>query len=123
MDEVFNVIGNNLCYVFSVIVLVFIFQLSNLLFGLGDNLAVKGEKFNHKKILSWVIRTALTLAGLFFLVVGVSLIPYIITLSGIKIPDEYGDFITIAMILLTSIKTMYNEAQKAYEHYVNIANR
>lgn len=121
--NLFEIILNNLSYVGSVIFLIFIFQLSNMSFGIADNVALKGEKFDVEKLKNWGIRTITTLVGITLLTLGASLIPYIVSLTSIAIPTEYGDVVTVSIIILTAYRSVLTEAKKAFEHFESIMNR
>lgn len=123
MESLFAEILENLSYVGSVISLIFLFQLSNLVFGLADNLTVQKQSFDSSKIKKWTLQTLLTLVGIATLTIGVSLIPFVITFTGVQIPQEYGDIITVMMIILTSFKCVITESTKAFEHFRNIMER
>lgn len=115
-----NQILNNLEYIGAVIGVIFIFQLANMAFGMADNIFVKKQEFDIKKILQWIIKSFLSLLGVFFFTVGVSVIPFVIEFTGITIPESYGDIITISMIITTSYAAVIAEASKAFIHFKNI---
>lgn len=121
--NLFETILNNISYVGSVIFLIFVFQLSNMSFGIADNVALKGEKFDVEKLKNWGIRTITTLVGITLLTLGASLIPYIVSLTSIAIPTEYGDVVTVSIIILTAYKSVLSEAKKAFERFESIMNR
>lgn len=121
--DLFETILNNLSYVGSVIFLIFVFQLANMSFGIADNVGLKGEKFDVEKLKNWGIRTITTLVGITLLTLGASLIPYIVSLTSIAIPTEYGDVVTVSIIILTAYKSVLTEAKKAFEHFEAIMNR
>ena len=120
MNGLFEEILKNLTYVGSVILLIFIFQVDNMVFGLVNNVGLKGQKFDTSKIKNWFFRSVLTLIGISLLTLGVSLIPYIVSFTNIEIPAEYGDVITVALIIITGYKSVLTEANKAYEHFKTI---
>ena len=111
---------NNLEYIGAVIFLIFMFQVSNMAFGLVDNVCINNQTFDVKKVLQWLTKSLLCLTGTFFLTVGASLIPFVVEFTGISIPEAYGDIVTVAMIITTSYGAVLNEAKKAYEHFCNI---
>lgn len=122
MNGLFEEILKNLTYVGSVVLLIFIFQVDNMVFGLVDNVGLKGQKFDASKIKNWFFRSILTLLGIALLTLGVSLIPYIVSFTNIEIPAEYGDVITVALVIVTGYKSVISEANKAYEHFKTIMN-
>lgn len=122
MNGLFEEILKNLTYVGSVVLLIFIFQVDNMVFGLVDNVGLKGQKFDASKIKNWFFRSILTLLGIALLTLGVSLIPYIVSFTNIEIPAEYGDVITVALVIITGYKSVISEANKAYEHFKTIMN-
>lgn len=122
MNGLFEEILKNLTYVGSVVLLIFIFQVDNMVFGLVDNVGLKGQKFDASKIKNWLFRSILTLLGIALLTLGVSLIPYIVSFTNIEIPAEYGDVITVALVIITGYKSVISEANKAYEHFKTIMN-
>ena len=118
--DLFETILNNLSYVGSVLALIFVFQLSNMAFGISENIGIKGEKFDVEKLKAWAFRTITTLLGIFLLTLGSSLIPYVVGLTNIEIPAEYGDIVTVSIIILTSYKCVLSESKKACEHFENV---
>ena len=120
MNGLFEEILKNMSYVGSVILLIFIFQVDNMIFGIVDNIGVQGQKFEINKIKRWVFKSIFSLIGISLLTLGVSLIPYIVSFTGIQIPKEYGDVITITLIITTSYSAVINESKKAYEHFKTI---
>lgn len=111
---------NNLEYIGAVIFLIFMFQVSNMAFGIADNICFKNQNFDKEKFFHWIIKSLLCLVGTFFLTVGASLIPFVVMFTGISIPEAYGDVVTVAMIITTSYGAVISEAKKAYEHFCNI---
>lgn len=123
MNELFNTILNNFVYIGAVLSLIVIFECSNMFFGIVDNVVINKEKFEWSKILNWLLKSIGFILGVCFMTGGVSLIPFIIEYVGVTIPSEYGEVITMALIITASYKAVYREMMKAYEHFKNIIDK
>lgn len=122
MSEIFSIILVNLSYIGVVLALIGMFQMANMFFGLVDNVFEKNEKFEWNKIVQWLVRSGVFLFGVAALTTGVSILPYIVQYVGVNIPAEYGEVITMALIIAASYKAVVREMTKAYEHFKNIIN-
>lgn len=117
MNDILNALVSNLTSISIVLILIFIFQLGNMIFGIVNNVLILKENFSKEKILNWCLKTILTLAGTFILCIGVTLIPFSIEHIKISIPEEYNVLVNFSLIVLSAIGTLKNEAQKCFENY------
>lgn len=117
MSEIFNAISTNFLSISIVLVLIFVFQLGNMIFGIVNNVLNLKEDFSKEKILKWMLKTVLTLAGTFILSAGVSLIPFSIEYINISIPEEYDILVNFGLIVLSAVGTLKNEIEKCYDNY------
>ena len=117
MSDLFAAISANLLSISIVLILIFTFQLGNMIFGIVNNVLKLKEDFSKEKIKNWAIKTFLTLLGTFILSIGISLIPYSIEYINIKIPEEYDILINFSLIVLSAIETLKSEIEKCYENY------
>lgn len=93
---------------FSLFVFVF-FWLANFCASLYNNIELKGESFDWKKLLSGVARICGIVCSLYFLTVGITLIPYSLGNSGIILNEEFTSACNVAIILsiVTTATTTY----------------
>ena len=117
MSDLFTAISTNLLSISIVLILIFVFQLGNMIFGIVNNVLNLKEEFSKEKIKKWFLKTILTLLGTFILSIGVTLIPFSIEYINISIPEEYDILVNFGLIVLSSIGTLKNEIQKCYDNY------
>ena len=117
MSDLFTAISTNLLSISIVLILIFVFQLGNMIFGIVNNVLNLKEEFSKEKIKKWFFKTILTLLGTFILSIGVTLIPFSIEYINISIPEEYDILVNFGLIVLSSIGTLKNEIQKCYDNY------
>ena len=117
MSDLFTAISTNFLSISIVLILIFIFQLGNMIFGIVNNVLNLKEDFSKEKIKKWAIKTVLTLLGTFILSIGVTLIPFSIEYINISIPEEYDILVNFGLIVLSAIGTLKNEIQKCYDNY------
>lgn len=117
MSDLFTAISTNFLSISIVLILIFVFQLGNMIFGIVNNVFNLKEDFSKDKIKKWAIKTALTLLGTFILSIGVTLIPFSIEYINISIPEEYDILVNFGLIVLSAIGTLKNEINKCYDNY------
>lgn len=109
----------NLKNISYIIILIFIFQLSNMMFGIQLNVIKLDNKFDWQKILKWVAKTVCTLTGTALLVAGLTMFPIIISKSGITISSDVLTGINITVIIGIGASVAIVEAKKAiYNFYL-----
>ena len=67
MSDLFAAISTNLLSISIVLILIFVFQLGNMIFGIVNNVLNLKEEFSKEKIKKWFFKTILTLLGTFIL--------------------------------------------------------
>lgn len=117
MSDLFTAISDNFLSISIVLILIFVFQLGNMIFGIVNNVLNLKEDFSKEKIKKWFFKTILTLLGTFILSIGVTLIPFSIEYINISIPEEYDILVNFGLIVLSAIGTLKNEIQKCYDNY------
>lgn len=117
MSDLFTAISSNFLSISIVLILIFVFQLGNMIFGIVNNVLNLKEDFSKEKIKKWFFKTILTLLGTFILSIGVTLIPFSIEYINISIPEEYDILVNFGLIVLSAIGTLKNEIQKCYDNY------
>lgn len=120
MKEILTAIQGNLLSISIVLFLIFTFQLANMIFGIINNVVICSEEFCKDKFKKWLGRTLLTIAGIFIMCTGITLIPFCISYINIKIPDEYNILINFALVVSVSIKSLKTEVSRAFENYEKV---
>ena len=83
---------------FSLFVFIF-FWLANFCASLYNNVELKGESFDWKKLLSGVARICGIVCSLYFLTVGITLIPHSLSGGGIILSEEFTSTCNVAIII------------------------
>lgn len=117
MSDLFAAISTNFLSISIVLILIFTFQLGNMIFGIVNNVFNLKEDFSKDKIKKWFFKTILTLIGTFILSCGITLIPFSIEYINISIPEEYDILVNFGLIVLSAVGTLKNEINKCYENY------
>lgn len=117
MSNLFTTISTNFLSISIVLILIFTFQLGNMIFGIINNVFNLKEDFSKDKIKKWFFKTILTLLGTFILSAGITLIPFSIEYINISIPEEYDILVNFGLIVLSAVGTLKNEINKCYENY------
>ena len=117
MSDLFTAISENLLSISIVLILIFVFQLGNMIFFFFFNVLNLKEEFSKEKIKKWIFQTILTLLGNFILSCGIKFIPFSIEYINISIPEEYDILVNFGLIVLSAIGTLKNEIQKCYDNY------
>lgn len=121
-----DLILNNLKIISYIIILIFTFQLSNMIFGIQLNCVKLGNKFDIKKILKWLAKTICTLMGTALLSIGLTMFPIIVSKSGVTISTDMLSGINFVIITGIGVSVAIIEAKKAiinfYLAFIDITN-
>lgn len=120
MNSILTAISGNLISISIVLILIFTFQLCNMIFGIINSVLICNNCFDFDKFKKWLFRTVLTISGIFIMCTGITLIPFCINYINIKIPDEYNILINFTLVVLVAIKSLKTEVIKAFENYEKV---
>ena len=112
-----NTIIQNLLHISYFLGIIFLLQLSNMLFGLQVSLTVKNSHFDWTKIKKWLIKTICTIGGITTFSTAVTIFPFAVASSGITIPTESVNTVNFTLVLTTTALVVVNELLKAAKNY------
>ena len=122
MQEIIDLIIKNLYYV-SIGVGIFVMAyLSNMAFGIWYNVRVLEEAFDWKKILRSLLKVLAVGAGIVLLTITITLVVPFAQLSGLPIPEEYGEVVTIVAVLCVCLKASLTYIKEAWTKMSDILN-
>lgn len=114
MQEMIELILKNLYYVGIGVGIFAISYLSNMAFGIWYNVRVLEEPFDWKKIVKSLLKVVAVGMGIALLTIAITLIIPFAQLSGLPIPEEYGEVVTIVAILGVCLKASLTYIKEAW---------
>lgn len=122
MQEIIDLLLKNLCYVGVGVAIFVVAYLSNMLFGIWYNVKILEEAFDWKRIVKSLLKIIAVGVGIALLTVAVTLIVPFAQLTGMPIPEEYEEVVSIIAILIICLRASVTYIKEAWTKMNDIMN-
>ncbi len=122
MQEIIDLLLKNLCYVGVGVAIFVVAYLSNMLFGIWYNVKILEEAFDWKRIVKSLLKIIAVGIGIALLTVAVTLIVPFAQLTGMPIPEEYEEVVSIIAILIICLRASVTYIKEAWTKMNDIMN-
>ena len=122
MQEIIDLLLKNLCYVGVGVAIFVVAYLSNMLFGIWYNVKILEEAFDWKRVVKSLLKIIAVGVGIALLTVAVTLIVPFAQLTGMPIPEEYEEVVSIVAILIICLRASVTYIKEAWTKMNDIMN-